>query len=240
MDLHLTRALPSAEEKTAVDKLLGPPASGWEGGARQIGRDDRAAFGGHAKRAERHMLLPALHAVQARIGWISQGALNYVAQRLDVAPAEVHGVASFYGMFSLEPKPPVVAHVCDDIGCLAHGAEKVCKNLEAKLGPAGSPCLDGKATWQRSACLGACERAPAALVVAAGEKPRERVVAPADAVAVEALLRDAVAGKLPTEPDELITKLSVPQAGNKDLRLLRRMGQGNAASLDDYKGMGGY
>jgi len=240
LDLHLTGALPSSEEEAAVDKLLGAPASGWEGGARRIGSDDRAAFGGHAKREQRHMLLPVLHAVQARIGWISAGASNYVAQRLDVAPAEVHGVASFYGMFSLSHRPPVVAHVCDDIGCLAKGAEDLCKKLESKLGPAGSPCLNGNATWQRSACLGVCERAPAALTTAAGEKPRERVLAPADAAGVESLLRDAVAGKLPAEPDELNLKLSVPQAGNNDLHLLRRIGQGNPASLDDYKRMGGY
>ncbi len=78
----------------------------------------------------RHRLLPVLHAIQNRIGWISPGALNYVALRLDVAPAEVHGVASFYGMFSLQPRPPVVAHVCDDIACFTRGSDKLCAELE--------------------------------------------------------------------------------------------------------------
>ena len=67
MDLHLTAAQPTAEEKVAVDTELGP-----------IPRRD--------------MLLPVLHAIQARIGWISPGALNYASARLDIAPAEVHGV----------------------------------------------------------------------------------------------------------------------------------------------------
>ena len=110
-----------------------------------------------------------LHAVQNRIGWISPGALNYVALRLDVAPAEVYGVASFYGMFSLQPRPPVVAHVCDDIACFTRGADKLCAELERTLGPAGSPCAGGRAIWLRSQCLGLCERAPAALVSSAGE-----------------------------------------------------------------------
>jgi NADH-quinone oxidoreductase subunit F len=240
LDVHLTDARASAEEQAAVDNLLGPPESGWEGGKRRIGIDDRAAFGGQEKRAQRHLLLPALHSVQSRIGWISPGALNYIAVRLDVAPAEVHGVASFYGMFSLAPRPAVVAHVCDDIGCLARGAEALCKKLESQLGPAGSPSMKGGATWARSTCLGLCERAPAALVTAAGENPRERVLAPADPAGVESLLRDAVAGKLPAEPDALSTKLSLPQAGRPELRLLRRVGQADPASLDDYKKRDGY
>ena len=52
------------------------------GGRRATGH---VARGGHAARARRHLLLPALHAVQARVGWISEGALNYVCQRLDRA-----------------------------------------------------------------------------------------------------------------------------------------------------------
>ena len=115
MDLHLTAAQATTEEKAAVDAALGAPESGWEGGPRRIEDDGRAAFGGHEARSRRHLLLPVLHAIQERIGWISPGALNYAALRLDVAPAEVHGVASFYAMFSLRPRPPVVAHVCDDI-----------------------------------------------------------------------------------------------------------------------------
>ena len=148
-------------------------------------------------------LLPVLHAIQNRIGWISPGALNYVALRLDVAPAEVHGVASFYGMFSLQPRPRVVAHVCDDIACVTRGSDKLCAELEGTLGPAGSPCSGGRATWLRSQCLGLCERAPAALVSSAGEQSRERVLAPASADAVQSLLNDAVQGRLPAEPDVL-------------------------------------
>src|SRR5207253_1489106 len=153
---------------------------------------------------------PVLHAIQARSGWISPGALNYACLRLNVAPADAHGVASFYGMFSLQARPPVVAHVCDDIACLTRGAEALCADLEQKLGPAGS-------TWFRSPCLGLCERAPAALITASGETPRDRVLAPADTGGVQQLLRDAADGRLPEEPDVLNTSLSVPQAGRTDL-----------------------
>ena len=141
-------------------------------------------------RAQRHLLLPVLHAIQERIGWITPGALNYACQRLDVPPAEAYGVASFYGLFSMTPRPARVLHVCDDIACLARGAEQLCGRVEKLLGPAGSPTPDGKATWYRSACLGQCERAPAALMSLAGERRREKVFAPADPSAMVAALNE--------------------------------------------------
>lgn len=241
MDLHLTQAQASAEERSAVDAELGSPQSAWDGGLRQkIQGDGHSASGGHDARSRRHLLLPALHAIQDRIGWISPGALNYLALRLDVAPAEVYGVASFYGLFSLEPRPPIVAHVCDDIACLTRGAAALCNELEKKLGPAGSPCAGGRATWLRSPCLGLCERAPAALVAAAGVKARERVLAPAASASVEGLMNDAASGQLPSEADALEIQRSVPQAGSAQLHLLSRIGNTDPGSAADYQRHGGY
>jgi NADH-quinone oxidoreductase subunit F len=242
LDLHLTDAQATAEERAAVDSELGPPAPGWQGGNRQSA-EAHAAFNGDV-RGTRHRLLPVLHAVQHRIGWISPGALNYVALRLDVAPAEVHGVASFYGMFSLEHRPPVVAHICDDIACITRGADKLCAELEGMLGPAGSACSGGRAIWLRSQCLGLCERAPAALITSAGKRSHERVLAPASVEAVQSLVNDAVHGRLPAESDTLNVQASVPQANRKTesspLRLLHRIGQGGASTLEAYQGLGGY
>ena len=222
MDLHLGQAQPTREEEMAVDAVLETP-------------DALPVMG-----SRRHLLLPVLHSIRNRVGWISAGAVNCAAARLDVAPAEVYGVASFYGLFSLSPLPPVVAHVCDDIGCMARGAEKLCGQLESTMGPAGSACLGGRATWLRSACLGLCERAPAALISAAGENHKERVLAPASFERIQSAVSDAVAGRLPSHPDTLSTELSVPQAGAKNLRLLRRIGKSDPASLDDYRAHDGY
>jgi NADH-quinone oxidoreductase subunit F len=242
LDLHLTDAQATAEERAAVDSDLGAPESGWQGGERKSG-ETHTAFNG-ASPGKRHRLLPVLHAIQNRIGWISPGAINYVSLRLDVAPAEVHGVASFYGMFSLKPRPRVVAHMCDDIACVTRGSEMLCAELEATLGPAGSPCSGGRAIWLRSQCLGLCERAPAALVSSAGEQPRERVLAPASVEAVHSSINDAVQGRLPAEPDVLNIQISVPQAAQKSetspLRLLHRIGQGGASTLEAYQRLSGY
>ena len=128
MDLRFLDAAPSAEERAAVDEVLGPPASGWQGGDRGDA-DWNLTEAGHAWRSRRDELLPALHAVNDRLGWISEGALNYICQRLTVPPAEAYGVATFYSLFSLRPAPPRVVHVCTDVVCRAAGAPDVCEAL---------------------------------------------------------------------------------------------------------------
>jgi NADH-quinone oxidoreductase subunit F len=236
VDLHLTEHRASEIEKAAVDGVLGVPETGWEGASRRE-IDTRAA---HGSEVPRDLLLPVLHAIQGHIGWISPGALNYVAVRMNLPPAEIHGVASFYGMFSLVPRPRVVAHVCDDIACLARGAHQLCGELERTLGPAGKADAKSNSMWLRSPCPGLCERAPAALVTAAGESPRERVIAPAAASSIQTAVRDMVDRKLPSEPDSLDAKISVPQAGAAQNRLLRRVGQIDPGSVGDYCQRGGY
>src|SRR4051794_32920669 len=118
------------------------------------------------------MLLPALQGVQSRIGWISEGAMDYVCERLNVPPADAWGVATFYALLSTSPRPRGVLHVCDDIACKARGADRICARLEQDVGPAHSHAPDGdhvelqsdSATWMRSPCLGMCDQAPAAFV----------------------------------------------------------------------------
>ncbi len=211
MDIRLIPgAVASAAERSAVDAVLGPPGP---------------APGGREAWAKRHLLLPALHALQARAGWISPGGLNHVCERLGVPPAEAFGVASFYTMFSLEPRPPRVVHVCDDIACRTAGALELCASLERKLGPEGR-------AWLRSPCLGQCERAPAALFQVAGERSMEWSLAPAGLDALLAGLEpDAPAGRAPAP--------LVPQAA-EGLRLLRRVGRADPESLEDYLAHGGY
>ncbi len=230
MDLHFLDARPTSEERDAVDALLGPPPSGWRGGER--GDDDRhVAFGGwEASASLRPHVLPALHAVNDRVGWVSQGALNYIAERLSVPPAELYGVLTFYALFSPRPRPRRVLHVCTDLACATNGAGE----LVAGLGAEGSPSTDGEATWHSSPCLGVCERAPAALVVEAGAPPRAEVLAPASA----ADLAGALDGR--PGPDEPPAGASVPQAGETGLLLLRRIGRVDPASLADYRAEGGY
>ncbi|HEY6962295.1 MAG TPA: NADH-ubiquinone oxidoreductase-F iron-sulfur binding region domain-containing protein [Gaiellaceae bacterium] len=120
-DLKLLEAVPSAEEREAIDAIVGPAPA----------YDGRTA---RAIRDKRHLLLPALRAAQRRVGWVSEGALGYASRRLSVPPAEAYGVATFYALLSLEERPADVTHVCTDLACALNGAS-------AGPGEHASPCL---------------------------------------------------------------------------------------------------
>jgi NADH-quinone oxidoreductase subunit F len=232
MDLHFHGPEPTPAERAAVDSVLGPPASAWAGGPRNVEAEGHSSHeGGHAARSRRDLLLPALHAVQSRFGWVPPGALDYICRRLTVPPAEAHGVVTFYHLFSLAPRPLAVAHVCDDIACRIKGAEDLCDELTQALGPE----RDG--SWKRSPCLGLCERAPAALILNGGESPTAIALAPA-------AIGDIVAARGPTATaggDDLESlRRSVPQFGSPTLRLLQRVGRDDPESLDAYRASGGY
>ncbi|MFJ9863166.1 NADH-ubiquinone oxidoreductase-F iron-sulfur binding region domain-containing protein [Streptomyces sp. NPDC101165] len=228
MDLHFGDSKPTDEERAAVDALLGPPESSWEG-ADRTDADLRWARGGRAARDRRDLLLPGLHAINDRIGWISEGALGYLCRRLTVPPAEAYGVATFYAMFSVRPRPATVLHVCTDLACTAAGAGDLRAGIEARLGPGSGVSVE------RSPCLGLCERAPAALAIRAGDPVRTAVSAPAvvEAAALAASAPDAA-------PEEPPAVAALPQAGHPSLVLLRRIGVVDPSSLDDYRAHGGY
>ncbi|KDN73225.1 NADH dehydrogenase [Streptomyces olindensis] len=231
MDLHFGDSKPTDEERAAVDALLGPPESSWEGAARDEMRaaDLRWARGGRAARDRRDLLLPGLHAINDRVGWISDGALDYLCRRLTVPPAEAYGVATFYALFSVRPRPATVLHVCTDLACAAAGAPELCAGIEERLGPGSGVSV------QRGPCLGLCERAPAALAIRAGDPVRTAVSAPA--TVAEAVLAASAPDSAPEEPP---AALAVPQAGQDGLMLLHRVGVVDPASLDDYRAHGGY
>jgi NADH-quinone oxidoreductase subunit F len=233
MDIHLVPgAEPTAAERDALDHVLGAAVDGWDGGERLDGPEGNTASTGHAARERRHLLLPALWALQERIGWISPGGLNELCRRLTIPPADAYGVATFYAMLAVEPRPPRVVHVCEDVACRCNGSDELIAQLEERFGGEGELSDDGSTTWYRSPCLGQCDRAPAALVGDAGPEPHERTLAPTRAASV----LEALAGGEPG--DAPVTVL--PQAGDPSLRLLRRAAAGGAATLDVYRAHGGY
>ena len=241
MDLRLIQnASPSDAERAALDGLLGPPESAWQGaGQRRPGLDSHTSHGGHALRQHRDQLLPALHAIRDATGYISPGGLNYVCQRLDVPPADAFGVASFYALFSLEEQPPVVAHVCDDIACRMNGGLALCQELEDRFGPEGS--RDGDATWHRSPCLGLCERAPAVMIQRAGVDQSDNALAPTD---IDSVLK-SMAGEPVDESGGTEFGEGSPWAPqtldpDSDLYLLRRVGRVDPENIDSYRASGGY
>ena len=238
-DLHLGPAAPTDEERAAVDELLATTIAPADHG-RTERVDGRVARGGHETRELRTHLLPVLHALQGRVGWISEGGLNYACERLSVPPAEAYGVATFYAMFSVTERPPAVVHVCDDLACRVGGADELCERFEAELGPEGAGA--GELTWHRSPCLGMCERAPAMLVQRSGSDVRDVSLAgpaygPQDTIVAsrgEPILKTVVVASAPGP--------AAPQTegSRKELRLLRRVGVVDPTSIDDYVANRGY
>ena len=241
MDLHLLDAEPTTEEREAVDALLGPPSSGWDGGVRVAERDGRIAVGGHEAREQRHLLLPALHAVQSRVGWISEGALNYVCTRLTVPPADAWGVTTFFALFATTPRPKRVLHVCEDIACRHKGACELMASLEKVAGPPSHHAPEGghthvgddDAIWVRSPCLGLCDQAPAAFMQLAGEQPGDRLLGDVTPERAWAVLGGDLGAAVVPRPE-------LPQRGNPSLRLLKRAGVVDPTSLSAYRASGGY
>jgi NADH-quinone oxidoreductase subunit F len=188
------------------------------------------------------LLLPTLHAAQGRAGWISEGALNYICERLSVPPAEAFGVASFYALFSLQPRPPLVVHVCDDIACRANGAEGICQDLGRRVGAQGESLINAGAMWLRSPCLGQCDRAPAALVQRAGKDPRDWTMTTVTADDIVAILSHE---KSDVASDVLVPAKPRSGGGGTQVyadppRLLRRAGVVDPTHLDTYLAHGGY
>ena len=220
MDIKVGDQQATAHERAAIDSLLGAPDSAWRGA-------DRDAEAHHVARAvgvpgaQRHRMLPTLRSVNDAVGWISPGAVNYIATRLDIAPADVFGVASFYGLFATTERTGRQVHVCIDLACQIAGAE---------VAPGA----------HESPCLGLCERAPAALVIDPGTPAVHAVIAPATPVQVRA----AVAGAA-IEPEAPVA-VTVPQLADPALRpehglvLLQRIGVVDPTSIDSYRSHGGY
>ena len=107
----------------------------------------------------------ALKIVQRYRGWISEESLRDVAALLEMTPAELDSVATFYNLVFRRPVGRHVILVCDSVSCWVLGYEAVRRHLAARLGiEVGQTTADGRFTLLPSACLGACDRAPAMMI----------------------------------------------------------------------------
>jgi NADH:ubiquinone oxidoreductase subunit E len=98
-------------------------------------------------------------------GWLPPEALREVADALDLAPAQVEAVASFYDMLHLEPVGRHVVEVCTNLSCALVGAQQVVEAFERELGVhPGETSEDGSVTLRTIECAGGCGRAPVVVV----------------------------------------------------------------------------
>lgn len=155
-DLIATNAMPGTSNwREAIDPLT------------EAERTEIEHLTSHYPRAEA-ATIEALKVVQQYQGWVSDGKLKAIAEILDMSPDEVDSVATFYNRIYRKPVGNTVVTICDSVSCWMMGyrelQEKLCAHLDT---PLGGTTPDGEITLLPTPCLGACDRAPVAMV---GEK----------------------------------------------------------------------
>lgn len=116
--------------------------------------------------AKESALIPILQEVQEEYRYLPEEILTYVATALDISPATVYGVATFYAQFSLDPKGKYVINVCDGTACHVRGSSPVLAAIKKKIIlPQGKKTTeDLRFTVQTVSCLGACGLAPVVVI----------------------------------------------------------------------------
>lgn len=127
-------------------------------------------------------LLPVLWVAQETWGWISKEAAEEVARILELPPAHVTGVLTFYTMYNLEPVGRHFLQFCTSISCHLAGAGQLVDHCRKRLGiDLGGTTPDGKFTMVEVECIAGCDRAPSMMV-------NDGYHEPMDATKLDALL----------------------------------------------------
>lgn len=110
-------------------------------------------------------VMSALAIAQEEQGWLSSEAIEFVAAYLGMAPIAAYEVASFYGMYDLQPVGKYKLTVCTNLPCMLSGGWDASEYLKQKLGIGfNETTADGKFTLKEGECMGACGDAPVLLV----------------------------------------------------------------------------
>lgn len=113
----------------------------------------------------RSALLPLLHLVQSEEGFISPDGISFCAQTLDLTPAEVSAVATFYSQFKRHPNGEYTVGVCTNTLCAVMGGDAIYQALAEHLGIGhDETTADGKITLERVECNAACDYAPVLMI----------------------------------------------------------------------------
>ena len=108
--------------------------------------------------------LPVLHIAQREFGYLPDEAVDLVARTLELEPAHVWGVVTFYTMFHRKPVGENVLLVCTNVSCMLRGGTRILDRVATQLGiRPGETTADGKFTLIEEECLAACADAPMAV-----------------------------------------------------------------------------
>jgi NADH-quinone oxidoreductase subunit E len=107
----------------------------------------------------------AMKIVQRHRGWVSDESLRDISELLEMSPADLDGVATFYNLIFRKPVGRHVVMLCDSVSCWIMGYERMREHLTSRLGiQFGETTPDNRFTLLPIVCLGACDHAPAMIV----------------------------------------------------------------------------
>ena len=110
---------------------------------------------------KRSAVMPLLYIAQEECGYVTQQAIDWVAEKLDMPPMQVWEVATFYTMYYKKPVGKYHVQVCRTLPCALRGAKKIGEYVHKKLGlRPGEVSKDGLWSFEEVECLGSCGTAP--------------------------------------------------------------------------------
>ena len=112
----------------------------------------------------RSALIMLLHEAQDEIGYVNEDVVKEVGDVLDLTPADVAGVATFYTMFKRKNPGKFLISLCTNLSCTVNGAERTADALREKIGPEHETTSDGLCSWEQVECLATCHWAVAAQI----------------------------------------------------------------------------
>jgi len=123
----------------------------------------------------RTVLIPLLQKIQSKYNYISEFAMQLVADLLQISSAEVYGVVTFYSFLYNKPRGKSTIRLCRTISCDLKGKDEVARQLENSLGiKFGETTSDGEFSLEYTNCIGLCDRGPAMMIddkIYTGVKP---------------------------------------------------------------------
>lgn len=111
--------------------------------------------------SKRSAIMAALYIAQDELGWISDQAVAWVAERISIPPVQVREVATFYTMYYKKPVGKYHVQVCRTLSCALCGSQKLSERFKQRFGiNPGEISSDGRWSFEEVECLGSCGTAP--------------------------------------------------------------------------------
>jgi NADH-quinone oxidoreductase subunit E len=115
---------------------------------------------------DKNNLIPILHRVQEEYRYLPEKIMTYIATVLDISPAKIYGVATFYSHFTLDPKGKYIIKVCNGTACHVKASLPIIDAIKKQLhlSDAKKTTDDMLFTLETVSCLGACGLAPVVVI----------------------------------------------------------------------------